>query len=127
MQYQDELKSKRDQHLLTVCKVLGLPAVIVASLLMLVFMLLLIVTLFIPAFLCFREIGFKIWVGFAGAIMAIPFVTFCLAWAIIGLIQWLLLLPWCPGETHLSFLVGVPFMTALSISETLVSPGQASD
>lgn len=128
MQYQsDQLRSKHDQRLLIACKVLAFPAVLVSTLLMVMFVIVCIATLCIPAFFCCKEIGFKVWVGFAGVLVSIPFVLFSFAWAVIALAEWILLLPFCADCIHLQFLVGVPYMTMLALSETIISPGAGSE
>lgn len=123
MQFQDEFGSRRDGRMMIFCKILGLPAVMVSAALVAVFVACLIATLPVPALMCCREIGFKIWIGIAGFIVCLPFAIFSLVWALIGLALWLLLLPFGANEVHLHFLLGVPFMTALAIGEGFVAPG----
>merc|ERR1719215_72516 len=110
-----------------VCKLLGLPAVLVSFVFAVLFFVLLFSTMIIPLLFCLKEIGFKVWLGFSGGLVAIPFLIFSLVWAILGLIIWILLLPCGAGEIHLQFLVGVPWMALLALGEGLVGGGLARD
>jgi len=125
MQFQDGLGSRRDGRIMIVCKALSLPAVLAAVVFVISFGLSLLAVFPLPAFFCCKEIGFKIWVGTAASIVAIPFIAFSLAWAIVGLAVWLFLLPCGAGEVHLQFLLGVPFMTALTLVEGLIMPAES--
>uniref|UniRef100_A0A7S0B882 RBR-type E3 ubiquitin transferase n=1 Tax=Pyrodinium bahamense TaxID=73915 RepID=A0A7S0B882_9DINO len=125
MQFQEDLSSRCDSRLMVLCKVLGLPAVLVAVIFIGCFLLLLLVTLPLPALACCREVGFKAWIGLAAGIIGVPFVVFSLCWALIGLVIWMLLLPCGAGEVHLNFLLGVPFMTALALGEGIIGHDRA--
>mmetsp|Transcript_5990 Transcript_5990/g.15294 ORF Transcript_5990/g.15294 Transcript_5990/m.15294 type:complete len:345 (-) Transcript_5990:76-1110(-) len=127
MQFQQELSSRRDGDLMVVCKICALPAVLVAFLFVVVFVLSLAATVCVFACTCFSETGFKVWIGITGVIVGIPFILFSIAWAIVGLVIWLMLLPFGAGEVHLQFLLGVPFMTALALGEGSVTPGGTAD
>jgi len=126
MQFQEELGSRRDARLMVLCKILSFPAVIVAVAFVIVFILLLICTCCVPVCTCFKDLGFKVWVGFSAVIVGLPFVIFSLVWALVGLIFWCLLLPCGVGEVHLQFLLGVPFMTALAVGEGIIGPERAA-
>lgn len=125
MQFQDELGTRCDSRLMLVCKIVSVPAVLMAVVFVTLFLLLLFVMLPVPAITCFRDIGFKIWIAIAAFLVAGPFLAFSLVWAIFGLLVWTVLLPCGIGEVHLHFLLGVPFMTALAIGEGMIGHDRA--
>lgn len=119
MQFQQELVSPRERRMMVVCKVLALPAVLIALIFLTTFVALLITTSWIfPCLFC-SERAFKVWIGLSVSILAVPFVTFSVVWGMFGFLIWLLLLPFGVGEVHLQFLLGVPLMTILAVGELL--------
>merc|ERR1711920_53059 len=123
MQYQEPLGSKRDHYLLLFCKVLGFPAVVLGTAMFVAFIVLLLATCFIPCCFCCHEVGFYAWLIISAVLVGIPFLALSIIWLIIGLVLWLILWPFGAGETHLQFLVSVPFMTVLSLGESLSPMG----
>lgn len=117
MQFQDDGVARRDRMMIF-AKVLALPAVLCTLAFIIVFVALLMVTCFVPLCVCCKERGIKIWIAIAGCIVALPFCIFSLAWAVVGMLLWCMLLPCGADEVHFQFFLGVPFMTALAIGES---------
>mmetsp|Transcript_78866 Transcript_78866/g.223159 ORF Transcript_78866/g.223159 Transcript_78866/m.223159 type:complete len:445 (-) Transcript_78866:114-1448(-) len=122
MQFQEELATRRDSKLMVLCKILCLPVVVLSLVFVVFFLLCLVMTFPVPVLMCFKEVGFKVWIGIAATIVGGPFIIFSLVWGLIGLVIWLLLVPCGIGEVHLQFLLGVPFMTALAVGEGIIGP-----
>merc|ERR1712039_1019409 len=110
---------------MVVCKILSLPAVLVSVVLVLAFVVSMLATCMIPVCTCFKDFGFKVWVGFAACIVGAPFLIFSIAWALVSSVLWVFLLPCGAGTVHLQFLLGVPFMTVLAVGESVVGPERA--
>lgn len=123
MQFQGEMATGRNGKLMVLCKLLSLPAACISFLFFLLFVFCLVVTVPVLLCLCCKETGFKAWIGIAAILIGGPFAVFSLVWAVVGLIIWLFLKPCGVNGMHLQFLVGIPSMTILALSESLPGVG----
>lgn len=129
--------------LMTITKILTYPGALCAALFMLVIppvFLVMVVAQFVPlcatccccfvCCICIRDfevedlvvLVLNIALAVTVLLVGIPFFVFCLAWCVVALPLWLVLLPLGAGVDHFLIIVSAPVMTVLTSMECVAAP-----